>query len=138
MRLTPRRPPGRFDRKALAFEPEIARLHIEGYSREAIRQATRQADRTCEMRVLCSTRTFAMMCSQEKAEPPDTRLGLNTIHFLLGLLVPATGGRSVGTAPSLSGRGGGSVVLGAAEAVRRSPAHRLSGSPSKSPSPRPT
>ena len=39
MRLTPKQPPGRLNRKALAFEPEIARLHVQGYSCEAIRQA---------------------------------------------------------------------------------------------------
>ena len=39
MRLTPKGPPGRMNRKALAFEGEICRLHLEGYSCEAIRQA---------------------------------------------------------------------------------------------------
>ena len=39
MRLTPRRPPGRLNRKALAFESEIGRLHLDGHTCEAIRQA---------------------------------------------------------------------------------------------------
>ena len=46
MRLTPKRPPGRANRKALAFAPEIARLHAEGYSCEAIRQALAEAELT--------------------------------------------------------------------------------------------
>jgi hypothetical protein len=37
--LTPRQPPGRLSRKALAFESEIFRLRTEGHSCEAIRQA---------------------------------------------------------------------------------------------------
>ena len=39
MSLTPRRPPGRLSRKALEFQPEISRLHFEGHTCEAIRQA---------------------------------------------------------------------------------------------------
>jgi hypothetical protein len=35
----PRHPPGRLNRKALAFESEIGRLHFDGYTSEAIRQA---------------------------------------------------------------------------------------------------
>jgi hypothetical protein len=33
------RPPGRLNRKALAFESEIYRLHLDGHTSEAIRQA---------------------------------------------------------------------------------------------------
>ena len=36
MTLTPRRPPGRPNRKALAYEGEIARLRLAGYSCKAI------------------------------------------------------------------------------------------------------
>ena len=36
MTLTPRRPPGRPNRKALAYESEIARLRSSGYSCKAI------------------------------------------------------------------------------------------------------
>lgn len=39
MRLNPKHPPGRVNRKARAFEPEIARLRCEGYTCEAIRTA---------------------------------------------------------------------------------------------------
>jgi len=39
VRLTPVRPPGRLNRKALAFESEIYRLHLDGHTSEAIRQA---------------------------------------------------------------------------------------------------
>ena len=39
MRLNPKHPPGRANRKARAFEPEIARLRSEGYSCESIRAA---------------------------------------------------------------------------------------------------
>lgn len=43
VKLTPKRPPGRANRKALAFESEIGRLHALGYSCEAIRQALADA-----------------------------------------------------------------------------------------------
>lgn len=39
MRLQPIRPPGRSDRKAAAYAAEIARLRLEGYTYEAIREA---------------------------------------------------------------------------------------------------
>lgn len=39
MKLEPKRPPGRPNRKALAFEAEIARLRSEGYPCEAIWKA---------------------------------------------------------------------------------------------------
>ena len=39
MRLNPKHPPGRVNRKVRAFEPEIARLRSEGYTCEAIRAA---------------------------------------------------------------------------------------------------
>src|SRR5204862_5088795 len=41
--LTPKRPPGRLNRKALAFAAEIQRLHLQGHSCEAIRQALADA-----------------------------------------------------------------------------------------------
>ena len=46
MRLDPKRPPGRSTRKALAFASEIARLHVDGYSCEAIRQTLEEAGLT--------------------------------------------------------------------------------------------
>jgi len=39
VKLIPRAPPGRLNRKALAFESEIGRLHFDGYTSEAIRQS---------------------------------------------------------------------------------------------------
>jgi hypothetical protein len=39
VRLIPKHPPGRVNRKARAFEPEIVRLRSEGYTCEAIRAA---------------------------------------------------------------------------------------------------
>jgi DNA-binding transcriptional MerR regulator len=41
--LLPKRPPGRANRKALAFASEILSLRAEGYSLEAIRQALADA-----------------------------------------------------------------------------------------------
>ena len=38
-KLDPRRPPGRSNRKARAFATEIARLHLQGYTCEVIREA---------------------------------------------------------------------------------------------------
>jgi hypothetical protein len=43
MKLTPRDPPGRSNRKARAFEVEIARLRRDGYSCDAIREALADA-----------------------------------------------------------------------------------------------
>lgn len=43
MQLTPRLPPGRKSRKALAFADEIRRLRALGYTTEAIRQALADA-----------------------------------------------------------------------------------------------
>ena len=43
MRLVPRQPPGRLNRKALAYEDEIGRLHLDGHSCEAIRRALSDA-----------------------------------------------------------------------------------------------
>lgn len=43
MKLEPKRPPGRPNRKALAFEAEIARLRSEGYPCEAIWKALIEA-----------------------------------------------------------------------------------------------
>jgi hypothetical protein len=43
MELIPKLPPGRANRKALAFSSEIQRLRIAGYSFEAIRLALRDA-----------------------------------------------------------------------------------------------
>ena len=39
VQLTPKRPPGRADRKAAAYASEIVRLRAEGYTYEAIREA---------------------------------------------------------------------------------------------------
>ena len=39
MKLNPRTPPGRSNRKARAFSEEIARLHFDGYGLVAIREA---------------------------------------------------------------------------------------------------
>lgn len=39
MQLHPKRPPGRVDRKAAAYAPQIAELRSAGYTFEAIREA---------------------------------------------------------------------------------------------------
>jgi hypothetical protein len=39
MQLHPKRPPGRIDRKAAAYAPQIAELRSAGYTYEAIREA---------------------------------------------------------------------------------------------------
>jgi len=43
MRLTPKHPPGRCTRKARTFADEIARLHADGYTCAAIREALADA-----------------------------------------------------------------------------------------------
>jgi len=44
VKLQPKRPPGRVDRKAGAYASEIVQLHAEGYTYEAIRQALTEFD----------------------------------------------------------------------------------------------
>lgn len=51
MTLQPRQPPGRASRRARAYTNDIARLHAQGYSLEAIRQALAEAG----VAVSCST-----------------------------------------------------------------------------------
>ncbi len=73
MKLIPKQPPGRPNRKALAFEGEIARLRSEGYTCEAIWEALveaglavsrssvkREALRLTKRRATTSTRGLAM------------------------------------------------------------------------------
>ena len=66
MRLDPKRPPGRSTRKALTFASEIARLHADGYSCDAIRQALEEAGLT----VSRSTVIREVSLSKKSGSPP--------------------------------------------------------------------
>ena len=77
MRLNPKRPPGRSTRKALAFASEIARLHVDGYSCEAIRQALADAG------VTVSRATVIREVSRISKDGPP--------HFAAGQPAPAAG-----------------------------------------------
>ena len=63
MRLSPRHPPGRVNRKARAFESEILRLRSEGYTCEAIRAAL--ADLGVEVS-LSTVQREAARCSKRR------------------------------------------------------------------------
>lgn len=68
MTLTPKRPPGRSDRKALAFTSEIARLHSHGYSCEAIRLTLSEAGLIVSRSTV--TREVARWARQKGASSP--------------------------------------------------------------------
>ena len=57
MKLEPKRPPGRPNRKALAFEAEIARLRSEGYPCKAIWESL--LDAGLELSLSAATARFA-------------------------------------------------------------------------------
>jgi hypothetical protein len=69
--LTPKRPPGRLNRKALAFAPDIQRLHWQGHSCEAIRQALAEAGLT----VSRSTVTREVARQAKRRQPDQTISG---------------------------------------------------------------
>jgi hypothetical protein len=66
--LTPKRPPGRLNRKALAFAADIQRLHWQGHSCEAIRQALADAG----LIVSRSTVTREVARQTKRRAPSDT------------------------------------------------------------------
>ena len=72
MRLTPRNPPGRLSRKALAFEPEIRRLHFEGHTTEAIRQALSDAGLTVSVSTV--KREVSRQAKRRQAGEPGAAL----------------------------------------------------------------
>lgn len=74
MTLTPKRPPGRLNRKALAFAADIQRLHWQGHSCEAIRQALADAGLT----VSRSTVTREVARQAKRKAPSDTGGGSAT------------------------------------------------------------
>ena len=67
MKLEPKRPQGRPNRKALAFEGEIARLRTDGYPCRAILEALRDAG-------------LALSLSAVKREVARLRKGAGTAH----------------------------------------------------------
>ena len=69
MQLQPRRQPGRTDRKAAAYVPEILRLRAEGYTYEAIREAL--ADVGIEL----STSALRREVRRRRHQPDDASSG---------------------------------------------------------------
>lgn len=71
MKLAPKQPPGRQSRKARAYQREIAQLHSQGYSLEAIRQALEdvgvQVSRSTVLRE--ARRSLAPQTLQERPTP---------------------------------------------------------------------
>ena len=93
MTLILKRPPGRLNRKALEFAPEIQRLHWQGHSCEAIRQAlaeagvlvsrstvTRGVTRQAKRRQANQMTGEGLAAPVEKAAPPEpTSAALSTL-----------------------------------------------------------
>ena len=75
-----------------------------------------------------------MTISLHEGQPDTVSVFLKTDPFARTSSLPPTGGRGVGTAPSLTGRGGGWVESNAAEAMSRLPGPPHRRSPHKSPS----
>jgi hypothetical protein len=75
MNLTPKLPPGRANRKALAFAAEIGRLRSAGYSFEAIRVALLdagvQVSRTTVKREAARRRGAAPIAAPRQAAQPS-------------------------------------------------------------------
>jgi hypothetical protein len=78
MELTPKLPPGRANRKALAFAAEIHRLRAAGYSFEAIRLALQEAgvhvSRTTVKREAARRPAIAPVAQHRHAPFPPTSL----------------------------------------------------------------
>ena len=83
MQLTPKLPPGRANRKALAFSSEIHRLRASGYSFEAIRLALLDAgvnvSRTTVKREAARRLVVAPIAPQGPGSPPMPALGPSTV-----------------------------------------------------------
>lgn len=76
MRLQPKRPPGRADRKAAAYAVEIVQLRAEGYTYEAIREALAEVGITlseCALRreVRRHEKRAAGAASEAHSTPPS-------------------------------------------------------------------
>ena len=80
MTLTPKRPPGRPNRKALAFASEIGRLYLLGYSAEAIRQTL------ADTGLIVSRRTV----TREVARHPKHPLVATAPREALGAVIPSS------------------------------------------------
>ena len=73
MPLTPRHPPGRVNRKARAFERDIARLRSEGYTCEAIREALAEVGVDVS---LSTVQREAARCSKQRSDLVANRASL--------------------------------------------------------------
>jgi hypothetical protein len=87
MKLNPKNPPGRANRKALAFAIEIARLHKDGYSSEAIREALADvgvivSKSTVQREVARLTRQALPAAQCDPAVPSPTSLAQTATHRL--------------------------------------------------------
>ena len=95
MRLNPKHPPGRVNRKAGAFEPEIARLRSEGYTCEAIRAAL------ADIGVAVSLSTVQREAGRRSKQRVPTAAG--EASLVLATDVPATSALLAPASYSLAG-----------------------------------
>ena len=95
MRLNPKHPPGRVNRKARAFEPEIARLRSEGYTCEAIRAAL------ADIGVAVSLSTVQREAGRRSKQRVATAAG--EASLVLATDVPATSASPAPASYSLAG-----------------------------------
>ena len=93
MDLTPKLPPGRANRKALAFAAEIHRLRSAGYSFEAIRLVLREAgvevSRTTVKREAAKRPAIAPAARQRQAPQPSSPQSASAPAVPPPLQVPA-------------------------------------------------
>ena len=87
MKLSPKNPPGRANRKALAFAIEIARLHKDGYSGEAIREALADvgvivSKSTVQREVARLSRPALPAAQRDPAVPSPASLAQTAAHRL--------------------------------------------------------
>jgi len=95
VRLNPKHPPGRVNRKARAFEPEIARLRSEGYTCEAIRAAL------ADIGVAVSLSTVQREAGRRSKQRVPTAAG--EASLVLATDVPATSALLAPASYSLAG-----------------------------------
>jgi hypothetical protein len=104
MKLSPKSPPGRQNRKARAFSDEIARLRNEGYTCDAIREALADAG------VLVSKSTVQRELARPSSKSPTRTPASNGTDFQQS--VPPTPGSSFSGALADASRSGKDIAEG--------------------------
>jgi hypothetical protein len=104
VRLTPKDPPGRANRKARAFELEIVRLRSEGYTCEAIRIAL------VEIGVDVSLSTVQREAAKHLSRRPAVATKAASLTPAADLSALPTSARSASSALAADGRSGREIA----------------------------